>query len=125
MAMFDLQVIPGYGHAVLRKTDPRYMAQRNFALKHLPDDELFKIVSTIYEVMTWRSILRFGFFRTRMHAAWVVIKCVVFIRSFLCGRDFGDTPFVVRGRSLRGRHRSCRAVFFDEMKNFLGMYNKK
>jgi citrate synthase len=45
------QVIPGYGHAVLRKTDPRYSAQREFALKHLPDDELFKVVSTIYEVM--------------------------------------------------------------------------
>lgn len=45
-----LQVIPGYGHAVLRKTDPRYMAQREFALKHLPNDDLFKIVSTIYEV---------------------------------------------------------------------------
>ena len=25
------QVVPGYGHAVLRKTDPRYMAQRTFA----------------------------------------------------------------------------------------------
>ncbi|CAM9388384.1 unnamed protein product [Phaeothamnion confervicola] len=45
------KVIPGYGHAVLRKTDPRYTAQREFALKHLPDDELFKIVSTIYEVV--------------------------------------------------------------------------
>jgi len=45
------QVIPGYGHAVLRKTDPRYSAQRTFALKHMPDDELFKIVSTIYEVV--------------------------------------------------------------------------
>ncbi len=44
------QVIPGYGHAVLRKTDPRYMAQREFALKHLPEDELFQVVSTIYEV---------------------------------------------------------------------------
>jgi len=44
------QVIPGYGHAVLRKTDPRYMAQREFALKHLPDDEIFKVVSGIYEV---------------------------------------------------------------------------
>lgn len=43
------QVIPGYGHAVLRKTDPRYMAQREFALEHLPDDEIFKIVSMIYE----------------------------------------------------------------------------
>ena len=44
------QVIPGYGHAVLRKTDPRYMAQREFGLKHLPDDEIFKVVSGIYEV---------------------------------------------------------------------------
>ena len=45
------QVIPGYGHAVLRKTDPRYTCQREFALKHLPDDELFKVVDTIYQVM--------------------------------------------------------------------------
>jgi citrate synthase len=45
------KVIPGFGHAVLRKTDPRYTCQRDFALKHLPDDKLFKIVSTIFEVM--------------------------------------------------------------------------
>ena len=44
------KVIPGYGHAVLRKTDPRYMAQREFGLKHCPDDEIFKVVSAIYEV---------------------------------------------------------------------------
>jgi len=45
------QVIPGFGHAVLRKTDPRYMAQREFALKHLPDDPLFKLVSQLFEVV--------------------------------------------------------------------------
>jgi citrate synthase len=45
------QVIPGYGHAVLRKTDPRYTAQRDFALKHLPQDPLFKIVSMLYDVV--------------------------------------------------------------------------
>lgn len=44
------RVIPGYGHAVLRKTDPRYIAQREFAQKHFPDYELFQLVSTIYEV---------------------------------------------------------------------------
>ena len=44
------QVIPGYGHAVLRKTDPRYTAQREFCLKHLADYPLFKLVSMIYEV---------------------------------------------------------------------------
>jgi citrate synthase len=45
------KVIPGYGHAVLRKTDPRYSAQREFALKYMPNDPLFKIVGTIYEVV--------------------------------------------------------------------------
>jgi citrate synthase len=45
------KVIPGYGHAVLRKTDPRYTAQREFALKYMPEDPLFKIVGTIYEVV--------------------------------------------------------------------------
>lgn len=44
------QVLPGYGHAVLRKTDPRYTCQREFALKHLPDDPLFKLVSQIYKI---------------------------------------------------------------------------
>ncbi|MBS3945802.1 MAG: citrate (Si)-synthase [Melioribacter sp.] len=44
-------VIPGYGHAVLRKTDPRYMAQREFCLKHLPDDTLFKYVDLLFKVV--------------------------------------------------------------------------
>jgi citrate synthase len=44
------KVVPGYGHAVLRKTDPRYTAQREFALKHMPDDEIFKVVSMVFEV---------------------------------------------------------------------------
>ena len=45
------QVVPGYGHAVLRKTDPRYMAQREFALKHLPEDPLFKLVNQVYTIV--------------------------------------------------------------------------
>ncbi|MBJ04878.1 MAG: citrate (Si)-synthase, eukaryotic [Flavobacteriales bacterium] len=45
------KVIPGFGHAVLRKTDPRYTAQREFALKYLPDDELFLLVSRVFEVV--------------------------------------------------------------------------
>jgi citrate synthase len=44
------QVIPGYGHAVLRKTDPRFVAQNEFAKKHLPNDLTFKYVNMIYEV---------------------------------------------------------------------------
>ncbi|KAG9315107.1 citrate synthase-like protein [Chiua virens] len=45
------QVVPGYGHAVLRKTDPRYTAQREFALKHLPDSPLFKLVAQVYNIV--------------------------------------------------------------------------
>ncbi|KAG1735775.1 citrate synthase-like protein [Suillus lakei] len=45
------QVVPGYGHAVLRKTDPRYTAQREFALKNLPNDPLFKLVGQIYNIV--------------------------------------------------------------------------
>ena len=45
------KVIPGYGHAVLRKTDPRYMVQREFALKHLKDDLLFKYVDKLYQIV--------------------------------------------------------------------------
>ena len=45
------QVIPGYGHAVLRKTDPRYEAQRDFCLKHLPNDPIFKYVDSLYQVV--------------------------------------------------------------------------
>jgi len=45
------KVIPGFGHAVLRKTDPRYTAQREFCLKHLPEDPLFKYVDLLYKVV--------------------------------------------------------------------------
>ena len=36
------KVVPGYGHAVLRKTDPRFTAQMEFGKKHIPDDTLVK-----------------------------------------------------------------------------------
>ncbi|HDH58418.1 MAG TPA: citrate (Si)-synthase [Bacteroidetes bacterium] len=45
------KVIPGYGHAVLRVTDPRFTAFREFGLKHCPDDPVFKIMSNVYNVI--------------------------------------------------------------------------
>ncbi|SHI79351.1 citrate synthase [Malonomonas rubra DSM 5091] len=46
------QVIPGYGHAVLRKTDPRYTSQREFCMNTpgLKDYPLFQLVKMIFEV---------------------------------------------------------------------------
>lgn len=45
------QVIPGFGHAVLRKTDPRYSIQREFCLKHMPNDPLFEYVNMLYKIV--------------------------------------------------------------------------
>ena len=44
------KVIPGYGHAVLRKPDPRFMAQKAFAQKHMPNDDIVNIVWKIFDV---------------------------------------------------------------------------
>jgi len=45
------KVVPGYGHAVLRKTDPRFTAQMEFGKKHLADDPLVQTVWNIYETV--------------------------------------------------------------------------
>merc|ERR1712187_609302 len=45
------KVIPGFGHGVLRKTDPRYMIQREFAAAKFPDDPLFKLANVCYEAI--------------------------------------------------------------------------
>jgi len=45
------KVVPGYGHAVLRKTDPRFTAQMEFGRQHMPDDALVNTVWRIYEVV--------------------------------------------------------------------------
>lgn len=44
------KVVPGYGHAVLRKTDPRFTAQMEFAKRHCADDPTVQTVWNIYEV---------------------------------------------------------------------------
>ncbi len=45
------KVVPGYGHAVLRKTDPRFTAQMEFGKKHLANDPLVQTVWNIYEAV--------------------------------------------------------------------------
>jgi len=54
-ALWDIlksgRVIPGYGHAVLRKTDPRYTAQAQFAEKWCKDDPNVQLVKLAYKVV--------------------------------------------------------------------------
>jgi citrate synthase len=45
------KVVPGYGHAVLRQTDPRFIAQMEFGKKHMPDDALVQTVWNVYEAV--------------------------------------------------------------------------
>jgi citrate synthase len=46
------KVIPGYGHAVLRQTDPRFLVELEFAGKYIPDsDNLVKLVKAHYRVI--------------------------------------------------------------------------
>ncbi len=45
------QVIPGYGHAVLRITDPRFIALYEFGNKNFPEDELFHLACMVYEIV--------------------------------------------------------------------------
>ena len=44
-------VVPGYGHSVLRVVDPRFTCLREFALKWLPNDPIFKLVSDLFKVV--------------------------------------------------------------------------
>ena len=45
------QVVPGYGHAVLRKPDPRFIAQKVFAEQNIPDNDIVKIVWDLFEIV--------------------------------------------------------------------------
>lgn len=45
------QVIPGYGHAVLRITDPRFDAFREFGARVCADDPYFQIVDKVFNIV--------------------------------------------------------------------------
>lgn len=45
------KVVPGYGHAVLRQPDPRFMAQKAFAEEYIKDDDIVNIVWQVFRVV--------------------------------------------------------------------------
>jgi citrate synthase len=45
------KVIPGYGHAVLRITDPRFDAFRAFGKRVMPDDPTFQLMDKVFEIV--------------------------------------------------------------------------
>ena len=47
----SVKVIPGYGHAVLRVTDPRFTGFNKFGREHLPEDPVFQTVDRVFNVV--------------------------------------------------------------------------
>lgn len=45
------QVIPGYGHAVLRRPDPRFMAQKAFAETYVKNSPIVNVVWQLFDVV--------------------------------------------------------------------------
>ncbi|HQU61421.1 MAG TPA: citrate (Si)-synthase, partial [Saprospiraceae bacterium] len=45
------QVIPGYGHAVLREPDPRFIAQKRFAEEYIKGDDIVEVVWKVFDVV--------------------------------------------------------------------------
>jgi citrate synthase len=45
------KVIPGYGHAVLRVTDPRFTGFNEFGKRYLPNDPVFQTVDRVFNVV--------------------------------------------------------------------------
>lgn len=45
------KVVPGYGHAVLRQTDPRFTAFVDYGKRYCANDEVFQIVEKVFTVV--------------------------------------------------------------------------
>jgi len=45
------KVVPGYGHAVLRVTDPRFTGFNKFGKEHIPNDPVFQTVDRVFTVV--------------------------------------------------------------------------
>jgi citrate synthase len=45
------KVVPGYGHAVLRVTDPRFAGFNEFGHEYMPDDPVFQTVDRVFKVV--------------------------------------------------------------------------
>lgn len=53
------RVVPGFGHAVLRSTDPRFVLQREFALQKIQNDELTEYVFGVSQAKSLSTLLVF------------------------------------------------------------------
>ncbi len=65
------RVIPGFGHAVLRVTDPRFNAFETFAKEHCPDSPMYQMVSKLTAVVP-NILLSKG----KVTSPWPNVDCI-------------------------------------------------
>jgi citrate synthase len=124
------QVVPGYGHAVLRKTDPRYAAQRDFSLKHLPDDPIFKVVSLLYDVvppiLQEQGKAKNPWPNVDAHSGVIqwhygVREYDFYTVMFGVGRAFGVLPNIVWDRALGQAIERPKSLTLDMLEDIAGI----
>lgn len=90
------KVIPGYGHAVLRATDPRFTAFLEFGRKHCPQAEVFMMAEKLFEVVP--PILK-DFGGGKIANPWPNVDAISGALLFYYGLDLFDYYTVMFGVS--------------------------
>jgi citrate synthase len=86
------KIIPGYGHSVLRKTDPRFLAQLEFGRATMADDDLFKLVELVYKV-TPSILMEYG----KVSDPWPNMDAISGALQYHCGLHEYDFYTVLFG----------------------------
>jgi citrate synthase len=86
------KVIPGYGHSVLRQTDPRFIAQLEFGQKHMGSDSLFQLVELVYKVVP-RVLQEYG----KVSDPWPNVDAISGAMQYHCGLHEYDFYTVLFG----------------------------
>jgi citrate synthase len=86
------KIIPGYGHSVLRQTDPRFIAQLEFGRKHMADDSLFQLVEMVYKVAP-RVLKEYG----KVSDPWPNVDAISGSMQYHCGLHESDFYTVLFG----------------------------
>lgn len=125
------KVIPGYGHPVLRKTDPRFTAQLEFGRKYCAQDDLFRLVEMVYKTVP-RILKEQG----KAKNPWPNIDAISGALQYYCGmkeyefytvlfgvgRIMGITANIVWARALTSPLERPQSITLDmletKIKNF-------
>jgi citrate synthase len=122
------KVIPGYGHAVLRCTDPRFIAQYEFGKQYMPDDMLFQLVDLLYQIVP--GILKK---QGKAKGVWPNVDAISGTLQYHCGlkqldfytvlfgvgRMLGITANLVWNRALMLPLERPQSITFEMVKNRL------